>query len=89
MTGLINAAMVLLGTPGHDAPAYLTILVLKLVLVAAMIALALANQFRLLPRLGQTGLVAKLKSNVAWELGLGLSVVGLAMILTVLPPTFR
>ena len=89
MTGLINAAMVLLGTPGHDAPAYLAVLGLKLVLVAAMIALALVNQFRLLPRLGQTGPAAKLKSNVAWELGLGLTVVGLAMVLTTLPPTFR
>jgi putative copper resistance protein D len=89
MTGLINAAMVLLGTPGHDAPAYLAVLGLKLALVVAMIALALVNQFRLLPRLGQTGLVAKLKSSVAWELELGLAVVGLAMILTTLPPTFR
>ena len=81
--------MVLLGTPGHDAPAYLAVLALKLILVAAMIALACANQFRLLPRLGQAGPVAKLKSNLAWELGLGLTVVGLAMILTTLPPTFR
>jgi putative copper resistance protein D len=89
MTGLINAAMVLLGTPGHDAPAYLAVLGLKLALVAAMIALALVNQFRLLPHLGRTGLIAKLKSNVAWELGLGLTVVGLAMVLTVLPPTFQ
>ena len=88
MTGMINAAMVLLGTPGHDAAPYLAVLGLKLALVAAMIALALVNQFRLLPRLGQTGMFAKLKSNVGWELGLGLTVVGLAIILTLLPPTF-
>jgi putative copper resistance protein D len=89
MTGMINAAMVLLGTPGHDAAPYLAVLGLKLALVAAMIALALVNQFRLLPRLGQTGMIAKLKSNVGWELGLGLMVVGLAVILTLLPPTFQ
>jgi hypothetical protein len=33
-------------------------------------------------------MIAKLKSNVSWELGLGLTAVGLAIILTLLPPTF-
>lgn len=89
MTGIINAAMVLLGSPGHDAAPYLAVLALKLALVAAMIALALINQFRLLPRLGQSGTVARLKRHVGWELGLGLLVVGLAMTLTVLPPTVQ
>jgi putative copper resistance protein D len=89
MTGMINAAMVLLGSPGHDALSYLIVLGAKLVLVVAMIALALVNQFRLLPRLGQGGMVARLKMHVGWELGLGLIVVGLATILALLPPTFQ
>jgi putative copper resistance protein D len=89
MTGMINAAMVLLGTPGHDALPYLAVLGLKLALVAVMIVLALRNQFRLLPRLDQTGIAAKLKMNVGWELALGLMVVGLAVTLTLLPPTFQ
>jgi copper resistance protein D len=89
MTGMINAAMVLLGSPGHDAIPYLTVLALKLVLVAAMIALALVNQFQLLPRLGQTGTVARLKRHAGWELGLGVLVVGLAMTLALLPPTVQ
>lgn len=89
MTGMINAAMVLLGSPGHDALNYLIVLGAKLVLVVAMIALALLNQFRLLPHLGQGGMVARLKLHVGWELGLGLIVVGLATVLALLPPTFQ
>ena len=89
MTGMINAAMVLLGTPGRDALPYLAILGLKLALVSAMIALALINQLRLLPRLDQAGKIARLKSHVGWELGLGLLVVALAMSLALLPPTVQ
>ncbi|HEY2835265.1 MAG TPA: CopD family protein [Rhizomicrobium sp.] len=89
MTGMINAAMVLLGTPGHDSPAYLAILGAKLVLVLVMIGLALINQFRLLPRLAQKGVVARLKIHVGWELGLGLAVIALAMTLTVSAPTLQ
>ncbi len=89
MTGMINAAMVLLGTPGHDALPYLAVLGVKLTLVVTMIALALVNQFRLMPRLGQTGAVIRLKHHVGWELGLGLIVVGLAMALALLAPTLQ
>jgi putative copper resistance protein D len=89
MTGMINSAMVLLGMPGHDALPYLLVLGGKLVLVAAMIGLALANHFRLLPRLGETGIVARLKTHVGWELGLGLIVIALAMALTELSPTMH
>jgi putative copper resistance protein D len=89
MTGMINAAMVLLGMPGHDALPYLAVLGLKLGLVVAMVALALVNHVRLLPRLSQTGIVQRLKLHVGWELGLGLAVIGLAMTLTLLPPTFQ
>jgi copper resistance protein D len=89
MTGLINAAMVLLGTPGHDSPAYLAVLGAKLTLVLAMIGLALVNQFHLMPRLAQKGTVARLKNYVGWELGLGLVVIALAMALTVSAPTLQ
>ena len=89
MTGIINAAMVLLGSPGHDAAPYIAVLASKLALVAAMIALALVNRFRLLPHIARSGTVARLKRHVGWELGLGLLVVGLAMTLTVLPPTHQ
>lgn len=92
MSGMINAAMVLLGTPGHDATAYLAVLGTKLVLVAAMVGLAVVNQYRLLPgledpMLEDRGTAPRLKKHVAWELGLGLLVVALAMALDVLAPT--
>ena len=89
MTGMINAAMVLLGTPGQDSLTYLVVLGGKLVLVLAMIGLALVNHFRLLPRLTQKGVAARLKNHVGWELGLGLGVIALAMVLTVSAPTLQ
>ena len=89
MTGMINAAMVLLGSPGHDASPYLLILAAKLILVVAMVGLALNNQFRLLPRLQEPGHVLRLRRSVGWELGLGLIVIALAATLTLLPPTHQ
>jgi putative copper resistance protein D len=89
MTGMINASMVLLGTPGHDAPAYLLVLGVKLLLVTAMIGLALVNQYHLLPALGQGGNTVRMRKHVVWELGLGIVVIGLAMSLAVLPPTIH
>lgn len=87
MTGIINASMVLLGSPGHDNSLYLSALGLKLVLALAMIMLALVNHFRLLPHLSQEKIVTRLKDRTNWELILGLAVVGLAALLTLLPPT--
>jgi putative copper resistance protein D len=89
MTGIINAAMVLLGRPGHDDPVYAGILALKIALALAMIALALGNHFRLLPRLAQTNVAAQLRNRTGWELGLGLAVVGLAALLSLLNPTHQ
>jgi putative copper resistance protein D len=92
MTGLLNAATIVLGGEGHAARLYLGVLGAKLVLVLAMVMLALANHFRLLPRLADPeiadpGTRAILKGNIAWELGLGLTAVALAALLGMLPPT--
>ncbi|HEY2008778.1 MAG TPA: CopD family protein, partial [Rhizomicrobium sp.] len=87
MTGIINAAMVLLGSPGHDNRVYAGILALKVALALIMIVLALINHFRVLPRLARPGMAGKLRQRVGWELGLGLAVVGLAALLTLLAPT--
>jgi copper resistance protein D len=76
MTGMINAAMVLLGNPGHDALPYLLVLGTKLALVTAMIALAVINQYRLLPHFARAGTVTRLRKHVAGELALGLIVIG-------------
>lgn len=89
MTGIINAAMVLLGSPGHDDLLYAGLLALKIILALVMIALAIGNHVRFLPRLAEKGVVAQLKNRAGWELGLGLAVVGLAALLTLLSPTHQ
>ena len=87
LTGLINAATILLGGEGHPAQTYLTVLGVKLVLVLAMVALALGNHFRLMPRLAKPQTRLILRGNITWELGLGLLVIALAALLGLLPPT--
>jgi putative copper resistance protein D len=87
MSGMLNAATILLGGEGHDTPLYMAVLGAKLALVAAMVALALVNHVRLLPRLADASSREKLFRNIRWELGLGLMVVALAALLGLLPPT--
>lgn len=83
MTGLIDAASILLGDKGAASPLYLAVLGCKLALVAAMLGLAIVNRLRLLPR-ADTAAIAR---NAAIELGLGLIAVALAGALGQLPPT--
>jgi copper resistance protein D len=83
MTGLINAASIILGNKGTPALPYLSVLGAKLALVAVMLGLAAVNRFGLMPR-GDDGTIAR---NAALELGLGVTVVLLAGALGQLPPT--
>jgi putative copper export protein len=83
MTGLINAASILLGDKGADAPLYVGVLCAKLALVLAMLALAVVNRFRLLPG-SATVAIAR---NAVVELALGGVVIALAGWLGQLPPT--
>jgi putative copper export protein len=83
MTGLINAASILLAGKGTDAPLYVGVLCTKLALVLAMLMLAVFNRFRLLPGRA-TGAIAR---NAAFELALGGIVIALAGWLGQLPPT--
>ena len=82
MTGLINAASILLGDKGAASLVYLAVLSVKLVLVAGMLVLAAMNRFRLMPQ-GRDGVIAR---NVALELGFGVIVVLLAGVLGQLQP---
>jgi len=82
MTGLVNAASILLGG-GSDAAPYLTVLGIKLALVLVMLGLAAVNRFKLMPR-AQDAAIAR---NARLELGLGVMVVLLAGTLGQLPPT--
>lgn len=87
LTGMLNAATILLGGEGRDTAAYLATLGAKLALVAAMVALALVNHFRLLPQLAAGGGADDLLRNIRRELELGLLVVALAALLGLLAPT--
>jgi putative copper resistance protein D len=87
LTGMLNAATILLGGEGHDAPLYLSVLGAKLALVAVMVGLALFNHFRLMPKLTKPGEAERLALNIRTEFCLGLVVVGLAVVLSLLPPT--
>jgi putative copper resistance protein D len=87
LTGMLNAATILLGGDGADTPLYLAVLGAKLVLATAMVTLALVNHFRLLPRLAEPGMGVTLDRNIRAELTIGLVVVGLAALLGLLPPT--
>lgn len=82
MTGLIDAASILLGGTGTPSAAYLAVLGAKLALVAAMLSLAAVNRFKWLPRNAE-GIIAK---NTIRELCLGLVVVLLAGALGQLQP---
>ena len=53
MTGLINAASIILGNKGSPALPYLDVLGAKLALVAVMLGLAAVNRFRLMPTGGR------------------------------------
>ena len=82
MTGLVNAASILLGGSTDAAP-YLTVLGVKLALVLVMLGLAAINRFKLMAR-AQSATIAR---NAVLELGLGIIVLLLAGALGQLPPT--
>lgn len=82
MTGLIDAASILLGGQGTPSLVYLAVLGVKLALVAVMLWLAAANRFKWLPRNAQ-GIIAR---NTVRELALGVIVVLLAGALGQLQP---
>lgn len=82
MTGLIDAASILLSGQGTPSLQYLAVLGAKLVLVAAMLWLAAANRFKWLPRNKEVAIA----QNTRRELLLGTIVVLLAGALGQLQP---
>jgi putative copper resistance protein D len=82
MTGLIDAASILLGGKGPPSLLYLAVLGTKLALVAAMLWLAATNRFKWLPRNAET----IMGRNTVAELTIGLIVVLLAGALGQLQP---
>ena len=91
LSGLVNT-WVLIG-PDHIADllrsAYGRVLLAKLVLFAAMLALAAANRYRHTPAVAEGAPLGPVRRSLAWEAGLGLAVLALvAWLGTLAPPGF-
>lgn len=87
VTGAANALFVLPDWAALWTSRYGVLLIVKIVLAAAMVLLALVNRFRLVPRLAQTGRSGvSLRSNIATELVLGVAVLGIVGFLGLAAP---
>jgi putative copper resistance protein D len=85
--GLINASARWNSFDVVLASAWGKVLIVKAVGFAALLALAFANRFVLMPRLAETGaLRVNLMRNVAAEQSVGLAVLAAAAVLGILPP---
>jgi putative copper resistance protein D len=87
LTGVANVLLVSDRAPIPPTTPYLALLDAKLVVVAAMIALALANRFAIAPRLAQgSRALAVLKTTSLIETALGMIVVALVSVFALLDP---
>ena len=84
---LVGSAQALIGTP------YGQLLGLKILLFLAMVAVALFNRFRLLPRLRRaaqpSATIAALTRSVLCEQGLGLAILAVVSVLGTWPPAIH
>jgi copper resistance protein D len=87
VAGTVNALGILRGPFASLSRTYLTVLTVKIFLATLMIALALANRFRLTPAIhaGDPGAAGTLRWSVATELTVGAVVVFLGALLGLLP----
>ena len=90
LTGMVNTALLVGSFDGLVDTPYGRLLLVKLALVAAMVAVALGNRFRLLPRLlGSMDPAPPLRAlcrSVAVEQGLGLAILAVVAVLGTWPP---
>lgn len=88
-TGLVNTWM-LVGSPAALFETdYGRLLLLKIALFAAMVAVAGVNRFRLTPRLPENEPMRRLGRNALVEIGLGLAIIAIVSLLGVLPPALH
>jgi putative copper resistance protein D len=86
-SGIVNTVSLVGSARAFSDTAYGRLLALKLVLVAAMVALAALNRLRLVPRLArERAALAPLTRAVLAELGLGLAVLAAVAVLGTWPP---
>jgi len=90
LTGMVNTVLLVGSFDGLVATPYGRLLLVKLALVAAMVALALGNRFRLLPLLREAAdAVPPLRAlwrSVAAEQALGLAILAVVAVLGTWPP---
>jgi putative copper resistance protein D len=87
-TGVVNTWLVLGGFPMDVSSPYQALLVAKIVLVAIMLALALANRYVLVRRFDSApDAVRLLRWSAIVEIIIGLGAVGLVSAIGILPPT--
>ena len=85
-TGLVNTWILAGSVPALLETDYGRLLLLKVALFAAMVAVASINRLRLTPRLPKTEAVHRLDRNTRVELALGLAIIAIVSVLGVLPP---
>jgi putative copper resistance protein D len=85
-TGLVNTWMLAGSLPALVETDYGRLLLLKIALFVAMVAIASINRLRLTPELPKTEAVHNLDRNTRGELALGLAIIAIVSILGVLPP---
>jgi putative copper resistance protein D len=91
LSGSANLYFLVVSPGGLTAMSYGLVLTVKLGLVAALISMALANRFELVPRLEaeeqvDLAALAALRRNVVTEQSLGLLVLAAVSLLGILPP---
>ena len=88
-TGLVNTWMLAGSLPALLETDYGRLLLLKIALFVAMVAIAGINRFRLTPGLPNTEAVHRLDRNTRVELALGLAIIAIVGVLGVLPPAMH
>jgi len=86
VTGLVNTWMLAGGLPTVLATTYGSLLLLKIALFVAIVAIAGINRLQLMPRLPKTDIVYRLDRNARVELALGLAIIAIVSVLGVLSP---
>jgi putative copper resistance protein D len=88
LTGAINTVLLVGGFDALLGTAYGQLLSLKVLLYVAMVAVALRNRFRLMPRLAarQTGTASALYRSVVVEQAIGLAILAVVSMLGTWPP---
>lgn len=87
-SGIVNTMLVLGRWPTDLSSPYQAMLLAKVLLVGMMIGLAVVNRYRFVPRLARQGADAAraIRVGTAFELALGLAVVGLVSVFGMLTP---